>query len=277
MPTSTETSRRMSVERAAPDTPEWAELAAPHLARYVFAAEVVAGRRVLDVGSGAGYGAAVLRAAGADVVRGIDADPAAVAAAGERFGGDGIAFAVDDCEQLGHVGGEWQVVTCFEVIEHLRRPEAFLARVGDVLAADGVLLVSTPDRDASPPFVDGRPRNPFHEIEWYRDEFAAILRRHFHEVEIRVQVESTALQARTAAVRALREGLMVVNPPAAFAWRKWPWQRKAERSWAKLAGLAAPGLADFPIVPARLASLYGASRFTIGICRHPTRVAEATP
>jgi hypothetical protein len=43
----------MNVERAEPGTPQWAELAAPHLARYLFAAERVGGRRVLDLGSAA--------------------------------------------------------------------------------------------------------------------------------------------------------------------------------------------------------------------------------
>jgi SAM-dependent methyltransferase len=265
----------MTVQRAVPETPEWAELGAAHLARYLMAGEFVAGCRVLDIGSGAGYGAAVLRSAGAMFVQGVDADPEAVAAA-QRFAAEGIAFTVDDCEELRAVDGGWQVITSFEVIEHLRRPESFLARAGRQLTADGVLVVSTPDRAASPPFVDGRPRNRFHEHEWYRDEFSALLRRYFHEVEIRVQVESTALQGRVAAVQALREGLMVSNPLTVFPWRKWPFQRKADRAWTKLAGLAAPGLADFPIVPAPLASLYGAPRFTIGICWRPVLTAEAT-
>lgn len=259
----------MNVERAVPGSAEWAELAAPHLARYQLASDFVAGRRVLDVGAGAGYGAALLRAAGAAVVRAIDADPRAVADAQARHGGDGIEFAVDDCEVLEQSGDDWQVATCFEVIEHLRRPEAFLAQVGRLLAADGLLFVSTPDRDASPPFVDGRPRNPFHEYEWTREEFAALLRTHFQDVEIRVQVASIAACSRATAVRALREGLMVSNPLAALVWRKWPFRRKAGRAWALLEGLAAPGLGDFPIVPATLASVYGEPRFTVGICRRP--------
>lgn len=259
----------MSVERALPGSAEWAELAAPHLARYQMAGEFAAGRRVLDIGAGAGYGAAMLRAAGAAVVRGIDADRHAVADAQLHYAGDGIDFAVDDCEVLRHAGDGWQVVTCFEVIEHLRHPEAFLARIGHHLTADGLLLVSTPDRDASPPFVDGRPRNPFHEYEWTRDEFAALLRKHFHDVEIRVQVASTAACSRAKAVRALREGLMVGSPLATLVWRKWPFRRTGGRAWTLLEGLAAPGLGDFPIVPATLAAVYGEPRFTIGICRRP--------
>lgn len=259
----------MTVERAMPGGDEWVELAAPHLARYLMAAEFTAGRRVLDAGSGAGYGAAILRAGGAAVVLGVDVDAGAVAAARERFAAPNLSFAVDDCETLEQVDGGWDVICCFEAIEHLRRPEAFLARAGRLLAAGGVLLVSTPDRAGTPAFVAGRPRNRFHEHEWFTAEFVAMLGRHFHDVELRVQVETAALQARIAAVAAVREGLTAANPVAAFVWRKWPFRRKADRGWARLQGLAAPGLADFPIVPAALATVYGNPRFNVGICRRP--------
>lgn len=261
----------MTVERAIPGTAEWAELAAPHLARYLMAAELAVGRRALDAGSGVGYGAAILRTGGAALVLGVDADAGTVAEARRRFGAENLSFAVDDCERLDRVEGGWEVICCFEVIEHLQDPEAFLARAARLLAADGVLLVSTPERAGTPPFVNGRPRNRFHRHEWFVSEFVAMLRRHFEDVELRVQVETAALQARCAAVAAVREGLTACNPLAAFVWRKWPFRRKADRGWARLHGLAAPGLADYPIVPAALATVYGTPRFNLGICRRPVR------
>ena len=68
----------MTEERAEPGGPEWAKLAGPHLARYLWAGELVAGRRVLDVACGSGYGAVLLRHAGARHVLGVDRDPAAI-------------------------------------------------------------------------------------------------------------------------------------------------------------------------------------------------------
>lgn len=118
----------MTVERAMPGGVEWAELAAPHLARYLMAVDFAAGRRVLDAGSGTGYGAAILQAGGAAFVLGVDLDASAVASARERFGAPNLSFEVDDCESLGQVDGRWDVICCFEAIEHLPRPEAFLAR-----------------------------------------------------------------------------------------------------------------------------------------------------
>jgi SAM-dependent methyltransferase len=259
----------MTVERATPGMEDWAELAAPHLARYLMAADLTAGRRVLDAGSGVGYGAAILCAGGAALVLGVDVDPVAVAEAQRRYGAVNLSFVEDDCEQLDGVEGGWDVICCFEAIEHLQHPDAFLARAGRLLATDGVLLVSTPDRDGTPPFRDGRPRNRFHRHEWFTDEFVAMLRRHFHDVELRVQVETNALQARRAAVAAVREGLTFCNPLSAFIWRKWPLRRKTDRAWSRLQGLAAPGLADYPIVPAALAAVYGKPRFNLGVCRRP--------
>ena len=259
----------MNVERATPGGPEWPALAAPHMARYLWAAEWVAGRRVLDAGSGAGYGAALLRGGAAAEVVGVAADAAAVAVARQRFGGHGVSYVIDDCERLEGIAPGWDVVCCFEVIEHLRRPEDFLASASRLLGAGGILLVSTPDRGSTPPFVAGRPRNPFHEHEWHRDEFAALLRRHFADVEIRVQVESYSLRARADAVRALRQGLLFANPLAAFAWRKWPFAPKVDRGWKQLEGFAAGSVADYPVVSAGLADVYGRSLFTVGICRAP--------
>lgn len=259
----------MTVERGQPGASEWAELAAPHLARYLFAAGFAKGRRVLDLGSGAGYGAAVLQAAGAAAAHGVDVDPEAVAQAQVRYGGPGVTFAVDDCQRLASSQGMWDVICCFEAIEHVPRPEDVFAEAGRCLAPGGVLLVSTPDRDSTPPFVAGRPRNRFHEQEWYRDEFLTLVRRHFHDVELHVQVETAAAQARREAVVALRQGLMASNPLFVMAWRKWPRRRREERPWAKLAGLAAPGIADFPIVPAAVAEVYGSPRFHVAVCRRP--------
>ena len=212
----------MTIERAVPGDASWLELAAPHLARYFFAAEMARGRRVLDAGCGSGYGARILQAAGAAHVLGVDLDPQAVAHAKAHYGGAGIEFLVDDCRELGRVAGPVDLICNFENIEHLEEPERFLAAAGRCLVPDGTLLVSTPDRAATPPFVAGRPRNPFHVHEWYADEFAALLRAHFAQVELRVQVESLAAAARRDAVAALRQGLLWSNPLAMLLWRSSP-------------------------------------------------------
>ena len=263
----------MSVERATPGEANWAELSAPHVARYLFASAYVCGKRVLDAGTGSGYGAALLKSAGAASVLAVDIDADAIQAAKTRFATDGLHYIVDDCEKLEQAAGPFDVICNFENIEHLPHPEKFLAAAAARLTSDGVLLTSTPDRKSTPPFVNGKPANPFHVHEWYELEFRKLLDVSFGEIDMRVQVRSAALQSRADAVAALRDALVWSNPISLLAFRKFRGSGQ-NRPWKKLAGLAAPGVGDFPIVPAAVASVYGESWFHLAICRQP-RTAKA--
>ncbi len=264
----------MSVERAVPGEADWTELAAPHLARYLFAAESAAGLRVLDAGCGAGYGVCLLRSAGAASVRGIDCDSAAIELARSRYGSDRTEFVVDDCQSLTASPGPFDLICCFENIEHLPRPEAFLAAAASRMSPHGRLLVSTPDRAVSEPYVAGRPRNPFHVQEWYRDEFQRLLQRYFCQVELRVQIQTAAVAQRQAAVEALRQGLTWANPLTIFLWRKLARGPDGRRSWKGLQGLAASSPGDWPIVPQAMAPLLGIGHFHVAICSQPRQPVQ---
>lgn len=260
----------MTLERATPGDAEWTELSAPHLARYLFAAEYARGRQTLDAGAGSGYGAILLAQAGAANVLAIDIDASVVEQAQQSYQIPGLTFGVDDCETLTQSPGPFDLICSFENIEHLRHPQAFLAAAAHRLRPDGTLLISTPDSAASPPCVNGRPRNPYHYQEWDQAGFQELLSPFFADVELRVQVVTSAQQARMEAVAALRQGLLWSNPLTVLLWRKWPpGAKKTARGWKKLAGLAAPSPADYPIVAACVASAWGASRFHVAICRHP--------
>lgn len=259
----------MTEERAEPGRADWLELAAPHLARYLFAVEHARGKRVLDAGSGSGYGSYLLAAYDAAAVLGLDLDPQAVESATLRFIHPALRYVVGDCETLDQAEGPFDLICHFETIEHLAHPEQFLCAAARRLAPDGLAIISTPDREACPPFVGGQPRNRFHLHEWRRDEFAQLLAPHFADVEIRAQVQSTSLSARQDAIAALREGLLWTSPLLATVWRKLPGASGMRRPWKRLAGLAAPTLADYPIVPCALAPLFGASHYHVALCRQP--------
>lgn len=106
----------------------------------------VEGRRALDVGCGAGLLAEPLARLGAEVTA-VDAAPELIAAAQLHARGAGleIDYRVAAVEE---VEGEYDLVTSMEVIEHVADPEAFVRALATRLTADGLLILSTPNRTA---------------------------------------------------------------------------------------------------------------------------------
>ena len=107
-----------------------------------------AGRRLLDVGCGGGLVAEPMTRLGFSVT-GIDAagESLAVARAHAEDLGLSIDYRAATAEQLVAAGeGPFDVILALEVIEHVEGPEAFLADLAELLAADGVMIVSTLNR-----------------------------------------------------------------------------------------------------------------------------------
>jgi 2-polyprenyl-6-hydroxyphenyl methylase/3-demethylubiquinone-9 3-methyltransferase len=106
--------------------------------------------RVLDVGCGAGLAAEALARLGIPVL-GIDAAPAAVAAAVEHAKGQGLplAYRVAVADDLLREGVQFPVITALEVVEHVPDPDAFLAVLASLLAPGGLLVLSTLNRTAA--------------------------------------------------------------------------------------------------------------------------------
>jgi GT2 family glycosyltransferase/SAM-dependent methyltransferase len=170
-----------SGERCVPWTPD-VQVAYEHYHRYLWAAELVRGRRVLDLGSGEGFGSAIL-AGSARSVLAIDIDPATVEHARLNYAAPVLEFRVGSALDLAAVpDASFDVVVMFEVIEHIREQEQVLDGVQRVLAPDGLLIVSTPDRRLYS--GDSGSHNPFHERELTKDELEALLRVHFSEIEL---------------------------------------------------------------------------------------------
>jgi len=103
----------------------------------------LAGKTALDVGCGAGLLAEPLARLGARVV-GIDASPEVISVAREHSAATGleIDYRAGDIQQL---GGEFDLITCMEVIEHVADPAAFIRALANRLAANGLLIMSTPN------------------------------------------------------------------------------------------------------------------------------------
>src|SRR5438876_5831168 len=83
-----------------------------HLARYEFATRFAAGKRVLDIACGVGYGSRMLHDSGASVT-GVDINPELVHFATETYGTDGLVFQVGDACRC-RFNAAFDLVTCLE-------------------------------------------------------------------------------------------------------------------------------------------------------------------
>jgi SAM-dependent methyltransferase len=158
----------------------WAE----HVARYALATRFAQGRRVLDLGCGTGYGTADLARVASTAV-GVDLAPEAIAYAVSHY--PSAQFLECSASAVPFPQASFDLVTAFEVIEHLRDWRALLAEARRVLEPNGVLLVSTPNTRY---YAESRAKsgpNPFHEHEFEFREFQTALREFFPHVQVLFQ------------------------------------------------------------------------------------------
>lgn len=105
----------------------------------------LAGKRALDVGCGAGLLCEPLARLGAKVT-GVDAAPENIAVARSHAQGSGLA--IDYCAgELSALGlGQFDLVSCLEVIEHVADKQALVSQLARHLAPGGLMLLSSPNR-----------------------------------------------------------------------------------------------------------------------------------
>jgi len=166
-------------ERLVPDISP-ADLEAEHRARYEFATRFIEGRKILDVGCGAGYGSYMMSTK-AGSVTGIDIDQKAVEFAKKNYEHERVSFVNGDVRSLPFGDDEFSMCVCFEVIEHIKEPDKLLSEVSRVLGSKddkgdpGLFIVSTPNGGVK---VSSKP-NPFHVKEFSLGEFRALLNGYF--------------------------------------------------------------------------------------------------
>ncbi|MFC4819468.1 class I SAM-dependent methyltransferase [Dokdonella ginsengisoli] len=153
-----------------------------HWHRYAFARPLAAGKRVLDAACGEGYGSALLADVAADVI-GVDVDEATIGHARMRYGAKPrLRYERADATNLPFADKSFDVIVSFETLEHLAAQEELLAGFARVLADDGVLVISSPDKRTYSEAAGFR--NEFHVRELYREELLALLKPHFPHIRL---------------------------------------------------------------------------------------------
>jgi 2-polyprenyl-3-methyl-5-hydroxy-6-metoxy-1,4-benzoquinol methylase len=186
-------------ERTLPDVPAENYWYRRHLAVYEWVAARVAGLRVLDMACGEGYGAALLARVARSVV-GVDANPEAYEHARLRYRAANLHFERGLAESYGSPGA-FDAVVFLQTIEHVQDPEAVLAHLAALLAPGGTAYVSTPNVLTLAPAGAARSDNPWHLREYQAEEFEALCRSAFAEVELLGLHHARKLRAHELALR----------------------------------------------------------------------------
>ena len=182
-------------ERTLPDVPEENYWFRRHLAVYEWIAARVAGRKVVDLAAGEGYGADVLARTAAEVVA-IEPNPDAFEHARRRY--PRVAFRRDLAETFAEPA---DAVVFLQTIEHVADDSAVLENVRAQLRSGGVAYVSTPNvLTLAPPGAE-RSDNPWHVREYRPEEFHALCAAHFAQVQLLGLFHARALRAHALALR----------------------------------------------------------------------------
>ena len=158
------------------ETGIYGEVAIEHLHRYAFALDYVQGKNVLDIACGEGYGAALL-AQKALSVTAMDIDNNVIVAAGKKYRIANLNFKAGNVISTGLQAGIFDIIVCFETLEHTSEHNEMLTELKRLLKSTGILIISTPDKK----WYSDVPEtsNPFHAKELYRSEFSELLNKYF--------------------------------------------------------------------------------------------------
>jgi SAM-dependent methyltransferase len=195
-------------ERVLPDEVD-VDLLNEHVARYAFANRLSRNKRVLDLGCGAGYGTALLREHAATAA-GIDVSVEAVIFARGRYGRD---FVCASCAALPFSDSAFDLVTAFELIEHVEDWRQLLAEARRVLAPGGQFVVSTPNKLYYAESRKTAGPNPFHVHEFEFSEFRDILQKEFGPVSLYVQNHAGAIVFQSLVPHCAAEALIGAGQP----------------------------------------------------------------
>ena len=162
-----------------------------HEAAYRLLAPYCTDTTVLEVGCGEGYGAQLLRQAGARRVIAADYDGDVVTHVRGRY--PTLAILQANAVRLPCRTSSVDVVTALQVLEHLWEQPRFVRECARVLRPGGRMLLTTPNRLTFSSSMEATESNPFHARELTSAELAELAAPNF-DATVRGMRHSEALQ-----------------------------------------------------------------------------------
>lgn len=150
-----------------------------HIATYNYALGLVKGKKVLDYGSGSGYGAYILSKEAKSVI-GADISQEAVEYSNKEYVQGNLNF-----KHIADLSNEkFDVITSFQVIEHVSNDEKYLRDLKKLLLPGGSLIISTPDKKDRLFNYIQKPWNIFHLKEYTGKSLGHLLTKYFNDVTV---------------------------------------------------------------------------------------------
>jgi len=148
-----------------------------HLFRYNYVLELVGDKICLDVGCGYGYGAQILSQK-AKYVLGIDLSEEAIEYAKKKYAKENLEFKVLNACECHKLNKKFDVVTIFEVFEHLSKTEQnmLLRNLKQICHKNTEIFISSPNKKYSLVERD-LVTNPYHKNELFFEELVEILKK----------------------------------------------------------------------------------------------------
>lgn len=149
-----------------------------HISRYSFACRFVKNADVLDIACGVGYGSVPLLRGGAESYTGVDINESSIEYARNTYANKKTKFIVGDIVTF--KDGLFDLITCFETIEHVPFYEEAIQNLFRLLKSNGTLIISSPNRVITSPNsrnLTDSPSNKFHTQEFIPKELEKILRK----------------------------------------------------------------------------------------------------
>jgi 2-polyprenyl-3-methyl-5-hydroxy-6-metoxy-1,4-benzoquinol methylase len=116
-----------------------------HLSIYNFATQFIKGRKVLDAGSGMGYGSAYLAKNGAFEVVGLELSQRSVKFSRKHFKLPNLIYQQMDLQRIeGIKHHQFDVIFSSNVLEHLPNVSGFLHSACELIKKDGIFIMAVP-------------------------------------------------------------------------------------------------------------------------------------